>query len=59
MIDEKQQQNVEFFNHLGNTIKCDARCTRKIKSSVAIAKLHSSRKFFSTANRIYISEKKN
>jgi len=54
MLDEERQQNVEYFNHLGNIIKGDARFTKKIKFRIAIEKLHSSRKFFSTANRTYI-----
>jgi hypothetical protein len=51
VIDEKQQQNVEYFRHLGNLIKSDLRCTKKIKSRIALAKLHSSIKFFSTTTR--------
>jgi hypothetical protein len=32
MIDQKQLENVEYFNYLGSMITNDARCTREIKS---------------------------
>jgi hypothetical protein len=38
MIDQKQLQNVEYFNYLGSVITNDARCTREIKSRIAMAK---------------------
>jgi hypothetical protein len=38
MIDQKQLENVEYFNHLGSMITNDARCTREIKSRIAMAK---------------------
>jgi hypothetical protein len=38
MIDEKQLANVEYFNYLGSMITNDARCTREIKSRIAMAK---------------------
>jgi hypothetical protein len=37
MIDQKQQENVEYFNYVDNIITNDARCTREIKSWIAIA----------------------
>jgi len=37
MIDQKQLQNVEYFNYLGSMITTDARCTREIKSWIAMA----------------------
>jgi hypothetical protein len=37
MIDQKQLENVEYFNHLGSMITNDARCTREIKSRIAMA----------------------
>jgi hypothetical protein len=43
MIDQKQLENVEYFNCLGSTIVNDARCTREIKSRIAMAKEHSTR----------------
>jgi hypothetical protein len=38
MIDQKQLENVEYFNYLGNMITNDARCTREIKSRIVMAK---------------------
>ena len=38
MIDQKQLENVEYFNYLGNMMAIDARCTREIKSRIVIAK---------------------
>jgi hypothetical protein len=38
MIDQKQLENVEYFKYLGSVITSDARCTREIKSRIAMAK---------------------
>jgi hypothetical protein len=38
MIDQKQLENVEYFNYLGNMITNGARCTSEIKSGIAMAK---------------------
>jgi hypothetical protein len=38
MIDQKQLENVEYLNYLGSMITNDAKCTREIKSRVAMAK---------------------
>jgi hypothetical protein len=38
MIDQKQLENVEYFNYLGSMITNDARCTHEIKSRIAMAK---------------------
>jgi hypothetical protein len=38
MIDQKQLQNVEYLNYLGSMITNDARCTREIKSRIAMTK---------------------
>jgi hypothetical protein len=38
MIDQKQLDNVEYLNYLGSMITNDARCTREIKSRIAMAK---------------------
>jgi hypothetical protein len=38
MIDQKQLENVEYFYCLGSMITNDARCTREIKSRIAMAK---------------------
>jgi hypothetical protein len=37
-IDKKQQQNVEYFIYGCNLITNEARCTREIKSVIALAK---------------------
>jgi hypothetical protein len=37
-IDQKQLENVEYFNYLGSMITNDARCTREIKYRIATAK---------------------
>jgi hypothetical protein len=38
MIDQKQLENVEYFNYLGSMITSDARCTREIEYRIAMAK---------------------
>jgi hypothetical protein len=38
MIDQKQLENVEYFNYLGSVITNDASCTCEIKSRIAMAK---------------------
>ena len=43
VIDQKQLENVEYFNYLGNMIN-DSRCTREIKSRIAMAKAAFNRK---------------
>jgi hypothetical protein len=44
MIDQKQLENVEYFNCVSSVITNDARCTREIKSSIAMAKAAFNRK---------------
>jgi hypothetical protein len=38
MIDQKQLENVEYFNYLGSMITNDAKRTREIKSRIAMSK---------------------
>ena len=38
MVDQKQLEDVEYFNYLGNLISKDARCKRGIKSMITMAK---------------------
>jgi len=38
VIDQKRQENAEYFNSLGSMITYDARCTREIKSRIAMVK---------------------
>jgi hypothetical protein len=44
MIDQKQLENVEYFNNLGSKIPKDARCICAFKSRTAIVKGHSARR---------------
>jgi hypothetical protein len=46
MIDQKQRGNVEYLKYFGNIITNDARCTREIKSVIAMAKAAFSKKTF-------------
>jgi hypothetical protein len=43
-IDQKQLENVEYFNYLGSIITNDAICTREIKSRTAMANAAFNRK---------------
>jgi hypothetical protein len=38
MIDQKRQENVEYFSYLGSVITNKARCTLGIKFKIATAK---------------------
>jgi hypothetical protein len=38
MIDQKQVENMEYFNYLGSMTTNDARCTHEIKSRIVMAK---------------------
>jgi hypothetical protein len=59
MIDQKHQQNVEYFNCIGSMMTNDARCTREIKSRIAMAnQLSTTRRFISPANWIINLRKK-
>ena len=44
MIDQKQLENVESFKYLGSKLTNDGRCTREIKSRIAMAKAAFSKK---------------
>jgi hypothetical protein len=37
MTDQKQLENVEYFNYLGSMITIDARCTLEIKFWIVMA----------------------
>jgi len=43
MTDQKQLENVEYFNYLGTMITNDARCIHGIKSRIDIQKQHSTK----------------
>jgi hypothetical protein len=59
MVDQKQLENVEYFNWLGSIITNDARCTREIKSSVAMAKaaINRKKKLFTTKLDLHLRKK--
>jgi hypothetical protein len=38
MVYQSQLKNVDYFSYLGSMITNDARCTREIKSRIAVAK---------------------
>ena len=38
MIDQHQLENLKYFNHFGSMMTNDAKCTREIKSRIAMAK---------------------
>jgi hypothetical protein len=38
MVSQKQQENVEYFNHFGSMMTNGTRCSREIKSRIAMAK---------------------
>ena len=44
MIDQKQLENVECFKYLGSLLTNGGRCTREIKSRIAMAKAAFSKK---------------
>ena len=44
MIDQKQLENVESFKYLSSMLTNDGRCTREIKSGIAMAKSAFSKK---------------
>jgi hypothetical protein len=45
-IDQKQPENVEYFNYLGSVTTSHARCTLEIKSRIARAKAPFNNKAF-------------
>jgi hypothetical protein len=46
----KKLKIVEYFKYLGSMVTNDARCTREIKSRIAMATQHSTRRFFYQQN---------
>jgi hypothetical protein len=54
MVEQKQLENVEYFDYLGSMITNDARCTREIKYRTVMAKTaYNSQKNLSPARRIF------
>jgi hypothetical protein len=55
--DQKQQKNVEYFSYFGSMITNDDRCTREIKSSIAMVKAaFNKKKTFHQQTRLKIKE---
>ena len=58
VIDKKQMGNVEFFNYFDSMITNDARCTREIKSRIAVANQCSTgRRLFTSKLDLNVSKK--
>jgi hypothetical protein len=58
MIDQKQLENVEYFNYLGSMITNDPRCTREIKSRIAMAKAAFNKKKTLFTNKLDLNLRK-
>jgi hypothetical protein len=51
MIDQKQPEDVRYFNYLGSMITNDARCLHmKLNPGLVLKKQHSTRTLFSPAD---------
>jgi hypothetical protein len=59
MIDKKQLDNVDHFNHLGSLITNDARRVREIKSRIAMAKATFKRKKKLFARKLDLMQRRN
>jgi hypothetical protein len=58
MIDQKQPENVECYNHLGSMITNNSRFTREIKSRTAVAKAAFNKKILVTSkSELYLRKK--
>jgi hypothetical protein len=53
MTDQKQLEYVEYFNYFGSMITNDARCTREIKSRIAMAKAAFNKKKTLFTNKLH------
>jgi len=58
MIDQKQPENVEYFNYLGSMIANYARCTCEIKFRIAMAKAAFNKKKAVFTSKLDINLKK-
>jgi hypothetical protein len=59
MINQKQLENVGYFNCLGNMVTNDARCTCEVKYRTAMAKAAFSRKKTIFASKLDLNLRKN
>jgi hypothetical protein len=57
-IDQKQLENVEYFNYLGSMITNDERCTHEIKSRTAMAKAGINKKKTLFTSKLYLNLRK-
>jgi hypothetical protein len=58
MINQKQLENVEYFNYLGSMITNDARCTTEIKSRFTMAKAAFNKKKNLFTSKLYLNLRK-
>ena len=58
MIDQQQLGNVEVFSYVGSMITNDTRCTREIKSTIAMAKADFNKKNLFTSKLLLNLTKK-
>jgi hypothetical protein len=54
MINKRQLQNVGYFNCFGSMITNDARCTREIKSRIAVTKAAFNRRKEETSELLHL-----
>jgi hypothetical protein len=58
LIHQKQPENVEYFNYLGSMITNYARCTREIKSRIAMANIAFNKKMNLFTSKMDLNDRK-
>jgi len=58
MIDQKELENVKYFNYLGSKIINDARCRREMKSRTAMVKAAFIKKKSLFDNKLHLNLRK-
>jgi len=58
MKDQKQLENMEYFNFLGSMIANDARCKHEIKSRIAMAKTSFNKKMALCTSKLDLNLRK-
>ena len=58
MIDQRRLENLEYFSYVGSMITNYARCTREIKSKIAMAKTAFSKKNTVFTNKLDLNVRK-
>jgi hypothetical protein len=56
-IDQKQPENVKYFNYLGSMLTNDARCTREIKFIIVIVAFNKKKYLFTNKLDLNLSKK--